>query len=164
MELTTLLNTLCSGRIYCGEGQFASPFEVAKAISPRPCDFRPLVTEIEALLASPLPVATVTLDCHDRTYEVRLIRVDNRTILCLQEKARERDTVNFQSLSKRETEVLDHLVQGLSNKQTAAALFLSPRTVEKHRANILRKMGTHSLAVLTRMWLDQSEGPDRVAA
>lgn len=164
MELTTLLNTLSSGRIYCGEGHSPSPFEVAKAISPRPCDFRRLVTEIESLLASPLAVSSASFDSHDRTYEMRLIRIENKTIACLQEHSRERDLANFQTLSKRETEVLDHLVQGLSNKQTAAALFLSPRTVEKHRANILRKMGTHSLAVLTRMWLDQSEGPERAAA
>ncbi|MFK7819626.1 MAG: response regulator transcription factor [Planctomycetaceae bacterium] len=70
----------------------------------------------------------------------------------------------FLKLSAREVEVLEHLVQGLSNKQIAAVLFLSPRTVEKHRASIHRKMGTHSLAVLTRMWLDHSSAIEPAAA
>ncbi|MFB7355844.1 ATP-binding protein [Streptomyces gardneri] len=45
-------------------------------------------------------------------------------------------------LSPRELEVARLLVDGMTNKDIAAALFLSPRTVEQHVAKVLRKLGT----------------------
>ncbi|MFF2040722.1 ATP-binding protein [Kitasatospora sp. NPDC058170] len=45
-------------------------------------------------------------------------------------------------LSPREEQVRDLLATGASNKDIAAALFLSPRTVENHVARLLRKLGT----------------------
>jgi two-component system response regulator FixJ len=44
-------------------------------------------------------------------------------------------------LSARERQVLDHLTDGLSNKEIALALNISPRTVEIHRANLMAKLG-----------------------
>lgn len=49
-------------------------------------------------------------------------------------------------LSKREKEVLDLLVRGMSNKQIAFYLSISYKTVEKHIASIYRKMGVRSRA------------------
>jgi FixJ family two-component response regulator len=63
-----------------------------------------------------------------------------------------------QHLSTREQEVLEMIAKGLTTKQIADALTLSPRTVESHRAAIATKAGTSSAAELTRYWLDaQSE-------
>lgn len=45
------------------------------------------------------------------------------------------------SLSRREREVLEKLCDGLSNKDIAEALFISPRTVENHIYNLYRKCG-----------------------
>ena len=42
-------------------------------------------------------------------------------------------------LSKRETEILEHVCKGMSTQEIAETLFISERTVEKHRANILLK-------------------------
>lgn len=56
-------------------------------------------------------------------------------------------------LTPREQEVLDLLVEGESNKCIASHLGISGRTVEKHREQIMEKMGTHSLAKLVRMIL-----------
>ncbi|MEE4210307.1 MAG: LuxR C-terminal-related transcriptional regulator [Parvularcula sp.] len=48
-------------------------------------------------------------------------------------------------LSSREAEVLDLLTEGLTNKQIARELEISPRTVEIHRANMMSKIGeTHA--------------------
>jgi len=57
------------------------------------------------------------------------------------------------TLSPREHEVLDGLVAGLANKTIAYDLKLSARTVEVHRANVMTKMGAHSLSDLVRMVL-----------
>jgi DNA-binding NarL/FixJ family response regulator len=52
-------------------------------------------------------------------------------------------------LTTRESEVLEHIAAGLSNREIAAALFLSPRTVERHIANIYLKIDVHSKAEAT---------------
>lgn len=57
-------------------------------------------------------------------------------------------------LSAREQEVLEMIAKGLTTRQIADALTLSPRTVESHRAAIAAKAGTSSAAELTRYWLD----------
>jgi two-component system, LuxR family, response regulator FixJ len=56
-------------------------------------------------------------------------------------------------LTEREREVLGQIVDGLSNKQIARVLDLSPRTVETHRANLFEKLGVDSLAQLVRLYL-----------
>lgn len=55
------------------------------------------------------------------------------------------------SLSEREREVMHYIVSGLSNSKVAEHLGLSTRTVEVHRGNINKKMGTQSLVDLVRM-------------
>jgi DNA-binding NarL/FixJ family response regulator len=48
----------------------------------------------------------------------------------------------------RETEIVRRLAEGKSNKEIATELGISIRTVETHRAKIMRKVGVHSLAEL----------------
>ncbi len=55
------------------------------------------------------------------------------------------------SLSTREKEVMERVVRGSPNKKIAAEFFLSPRTIEIHRANMMRKMKVGSVAELVRM-------------
>lgn len=52
-------------------------------------------------------------------------------------------------LTKREAEVLGLLAQGFSNKEIAAVLYLSPRTVGRHVAKAYRKIGVHRRAEAT---------------
>src|SRR5712671_891730 len=54
-------------------------------------------------------------------------------------------------LSPRERQVLDALVAGRSTKQMAYDLGISARTVEVHRARMLARLGTHSLAEAVRL-------------
>jgi DNA-binding NarL/FixJ family response regulator len=51
-------------------------------------------------------------------------------------------------LTKRELEVLQHIVDGKSNKQIAGVLGLSVNTVSVHRANIMDRLGAHNAAEL----------------
>jgi two-component system response regulator FixJ len=59
--------------------------------------------------------------------------------------------VRLTSLTPKEREVLDKLVEGLPNKTIAYDLGSSPRTVEVHRARVMEKMGARSLPELVRM-------------
>jgi FixJ family two-component response regulator len=59
--------------------------------------------------------------------------------------------VRIGSLSRREREVLDHILQGLSSKAISAAMDISKRTVDNHRVAIMRKLGAHSIAELIVM-------------
>lgn len=52
------------------------------------------------------------------------------------------------SLSEREKEVLEQICKGLSNQEIAETLFISKRTVEKHRASLLLKTNTKNTAQL----------------
>jgi two-component system, NarL family, response regulator NreC len=64
------------------------------------------------------------------------------------------------ALTEREREVLALLAIGHTNPEIATLLYLSPRTVESHRANIQRKLGVRSRADLVRAAaaIDESEG------
>ncbi|MDE3137614.1 MAG: response regulator transcription factor [Acidobacteriota bacterium] len=53
-------------------------------------------------------------------------------------------------LTPREREIVQLLAEGKSNKETAAVLDISVKTVEVHRANLMRKMGFNSLSDLVR--------------
>lgn len=55
------------------------------------------------------------------------------------------------ALTPREHDILDALAAGLGNKAIARQLDLSPRTVEMHRANIMRRAGAANVAELLRL-------------
>jgi FixJ family two-component response regulator len=67
-------------------------------------------------------------------------------------RARRRELrARFDALSKREMEVLSHVVQGRLNKQIAADLDIHERTVKLHRTAITTKLRVQSVAELTRL-------------
>lgn len=51
-------------------------------------------------------------------------------------------------ITKREQQVLSGIARGLSNPGIARDLSISPKTVESHRASLMRKLGVHSSAAL----------------
>ncbi len=53
-------------------------------------------------------------------------------------------------LTERELEVLRLIVDGLTSREIAESLFISPNTVERHRQNIMSKLGLHNRAELVR--------------
>jgi FixJ family two-component response regulator len=64
--------------------------------------------------------------------------------------AGQRRAARIATLSGREREVLDGIVSGLSNKEIARNLALSPRTVETYRANVFDKLQVSSVVDLVR--------------
>lgn len=68
---------------------------------------------------------------------------------------------HLKQLTDREREVLNGIVDGSSNKDIAARLSLSEKTIEFHRSKVMRKMSATSLADLTRkVFIAQSLGGD----
>jgi FixJ family two-component response regulator len=85
--------------------------------------------------------------------EQHLLEVINQALHKRQEQLTQQSFLQkvencMQILSIREAEVLQHLLRGLSNKKIGNNLQISTKTVEQHRANIMRKMQVDSLADL----------------
>lgn len=77
------------------------------------------------------------------------LELDRRTRASLASRAEA--AARYARLSKRELEVLALIIGGKANKVIASDLRLSPKTVEAHRAAIMRKLGVHSTAELVRI-------------
>ncbi|MBW1840955.1 MAG: response regulator transcription factor [Deltaproteobacteria bacterium] len=65
-------------------------------------------------------------------------------------KAAKITDADYGTLTPREQEVMRLLAEGLSSRVAADKLFISPKTVENHRANIMSKLGLHSTMELVR--------------
>jgi two-component system response regulator NreC len=59
------------------------------------------------------------------------------------------------TLSERELEIIQFLCIGLSNKQIAEKLYISPKTIDNHRTNIMHKLDVHNIVELVRFCLIQ---------
>jgi two-component system response regulator NreC len=62
---------------------------------------------------------------------------------------------SWESLSQREREVLKLIAEGYKNKEIAGDLCISLKTVEKHRANLMKKLDLHNAAALTVYAMDK---------
>ena len=126
-------------------------------------------------MGSPLPVIVITghadisnavdamkagaTDFVEKPYEseliLRLVRAaleENEDVLDAH-ASRNRVRERMESLTARERQVLELVVDGASNKMIAATLGISPRTVEIYRASVMSKMRADSLSELVRMTL-----------
>ena len=65
----------------------------------------------------------------------------------------------LESLTPRERQVMDFVVDGAANKVIAIDLALSERTVEIHRAKVMEKMGARSVAHLVKLHLTLTDTP-----
>ncbi len=75
--------------------------------------------------------------------------VTNSFMEGLNEQTRKTITLpNSTELTRRETEILQLVMDGLPTKQIADRLFISVRTVDKHRSNIMEKFNVHSTVEL----------------
>jgi len=93
----------------------------------RPPRYQPLVDRIQAIF---------------RQESTRLLR--QRAVDCLRER--------MGDLTGRETQVLEHVVDGKLNKQIARTLCISTKTVEMHRARVMTKLEARTIADLVRKW------------
>ena len=54
-------------------------------------------------------------------------------------------------LTMRERQVLQLIAEGMSSKEIASELGVSPKTAESHRANLMEKVGVHKASSLVRL-------------
>ena len=76
-------------------------------------------------------------------------RVMNKLMEFPEKKAKITDA-RYETLTSREQEVMRLLAEGLSSKEIAEKLFISHKTVENHRANIMSKLDLHRSMELVR--------------
>ena len=62
-------------------------------------------------------------------------------------------------LTRRERDVLAHIINGASNKEAGRHLQISPRTIEVHRARIMEKLEAKNIADLVRILMSEGRGP-----
>lgn len=86
----------------------------------------------------------------------RALALDQRNRAALDQKDQIR--ARLAALTRRELQVLQLVTLGKPNKNIAAKLGVSQRTVEIHRAHLMEKMGATSLAHLVRMTMDVEMG------
>ena len=75
------------------------------------------------------------------------------------ETARRRDPSTTDQLTAQELQIARLVAEGLSNKEVAAQLFLSPRTIDSHLRNVFSKLSISSRTQLARLPLDDGAPP-----
>ncbi|HZO04552.1 MAG TPA: response regulator [Burkholderiales bacterium] len=80
----------------------------------------------------------------DSAFDRESVRLENAEL-------RRVDTAKLARLTPREREVLEHAVNGSHAKEIAAALGISPRTVEVHKTRIMEKLEVRNIAELVRL-------------
>ena len=108
----------------------------------------------------PMAVAAFRNGAHDFIEkpfdEQRLLSAIEDAIKATGQRYAEREAIaliaaRIGELSNRQRQVMELAVRGLSNKEIAEQLGVSPRTVETYRAWVMEKMGARNLAALVRM-------------
>jgi len=81
--------------------------------------------------------------------------MSEQAITFFMEKSKTSDFDLYDTLTTREREVLNLVAQGYTNTEIAAKLFVSPRTVEVHRANMMRKLRLRNHTKLVQYALER---------
>ncbi len=76
--------------------------------------------------------------------------------ILMEELHRKSDTDQLQGkLTERESDILKEIVNGLSSKEIGDKLFISSRTVDTHRNNLMKKLDVHNTAELVKLAMEK---------
>ena len=73
----------------------------------------------------------------------------------LAKREKDKDRSDWDTVTQREKEILKLLAEGYTNSQIADMLYISVKTVEKHRSNIMAKLDLHNVAHLTTLAIEK---------
>lgn len=122
-----------------------------------------LINDIEAAvhakkkpqrIADLLNLLRSAVDEHTRQHNAHLWNIRSRILNSMEavtDAEVEAIESRFANLTSRERQVLELVLKGNSNKQIAEALGIGQRTVETHRASVMKKLGAHSIPELIRL-------------
>jgi two-component system response regulator FixJ len=110
------------------------------------CEIR-LVTEL--MRGGALEVLEVPVDSQLLLHTVREIVKKDIQLISVGGVSRVK-VLGYATLTTREREIVERICDGLSNKEIALELDISPRTVEVHRAKAMQKLGSRNTAELVR--------------
>jgi DNA-binding NarL/FixJ family response regulator len=85
---------------------------------------------------------------HGKTY---FCSVCSKVILRDYASESEEGTVDFRTITSREIEIIGYLSDGYSTKEISGKLFISNKTVERHKSNLLKKMKLRNTAQLVKV-------------
>jgi DNA-binding NarL/FixJ family response regulator len=85
---------------------------------------------------------------HGKTY---FCNVCSKVILRDYASESEAGTVDFRTITSREIEIIGYLSDGYSTKEISGKLFISSKTVERHKSNLLKKMQLRNTAQLVKV-------------
>jgi DNA-binding NarL/FixJ family response regulator len=83
--------------------------------------------------------------------------VDGGALALTGEKARRRDPSTLDQLTPQELQIAGLVADGLTNRQIAAQVYLSPRTIDYHLRKVFSKLGVTSRTELVRMGVPRRE-------
>ena len=96
----------------------------------------------------------LTFSNNGRCLSVRLFSERSRSLLLLEESLRVADGTNGFDLTRREAEVVAWVARGKTNKEIAAILDVSPRTVQKHLEHAFEKLGVETRTAAAKVqWM-----------
>jgi RNA polymerase sigma factor (sigma-70 family) len=106
------------------------------------------------------------VDFLEKPFDDKQLRYAIETAFALEERRMKRadrarsDAAKLSQLTSREREILEHAARGLHAKEIAAALGISPRTVEVHKTRIMDKLNVRNVAELVRFAIAASPSDD----
>jgi len=120
-----------------------------------------IATSVQAMKAGATDFLTKPVAAGDLMAAVRLaVEKDRQARAARVERASIEQ--RLATLTRREGEVLRHVVAGRLNKQIAADLGMAEKTVKVHRGRLMAKMGVRSVAELVRMTAEAGIAPARI--
>lgn len=108
---------------------------------------------VTAMKLGAIDVVTTPIDAEHMLSVVRDVLRRDIHLGAMEDGRRSVQVLGFSRLTPREREVLQLIANGNTNKQVGCELGISGRTVEVHRANVMRKLGARNSSDLVRIVL-----------